>query len=81
MCLSHDFNKIHSSFDPYSVIRSLCFLQRISVTTLNTYRGCGYGTQLKSSIKDTNAHAQLISRGSINEYTYENGVQFEINSL
>ena len=29
----------------------------------------------------TNAHALLIPRGSINEYTYENGVQFEIKSL
>ena len=29
----------------------------------------------------TNAHAQLISRGSINEYTYENGDNFEIKSL
>ena len=28
-----------------------------------------------------NAHAQLIPRASINEYTYENGVQFEIKSL
>ena len=28
--------------------------------------------------EDTNAHAQLIPRGSINEYTYENGVQSEI---
>ena len=24
---------------------------------------------------------QLIPRGSINEYTYENGIQFEIKSL
>ena len=29
----------------------------------------------------TNAHAYLIPRGLINEYTYENGVQFEIKSL
>ena len=29
----------------------------------------------------TNAHAYLIPYGSINEYTYENGVQFEIKSL
>ena len=32
-------------------------------------------------LQDTNAHAQLIPRGSINEYTYKNGVQFEIKSV
>ena len=26
-------------------------------------------------------HVHLIPRGSINEYTYENGIQFEIKSL
>ena len=36
--------------------------------------------QLPSS-EDTNAHAQLIPRGLDNEYTYENGVQFEIKTL
>ena len=29
-----------------------------------------------SCSEDTNAHAQLKPRGSINECTYENGVQF-----
>ena len=31
--------------------------------------------------EDTNAHAQLIPRGSINEYTIENGVQFNSRSI
>ena len=38
-----------------------------------------FSKQLSCS-EDTNAHAQLIPRGCINEYTYKNGVQFEVRS-
>ena len=36
--------------------------------------------QLRCS-EDTNARAQLIPCGLINEYTYENGIQFKIKPL